>query len=421
MNSDRRSFLAAASTASFGLLGGCVGPRGDDSGSHPVSEPVTEWPSFRGDRYNTGFARGVSPTSADPSVEWTYDADGPFWGSPVVADGAVFVGNADGTVYAFDAATGEERWTFATDNRIEGSPAYADGTVYVGSYDTRVYAIDADSGEATWRRDLGGLIRGSPTVVGETAYIGVGCHNLACAVYAEESDAPSATDDGWVYALDTVTGETDWRYGVGDEVVSTPAVDDDTVYVGASDDTFYALDAGSGEEVWTYDVGDMVWSSPTLAFDTVYFGDWNGIVHAVDAASGEAEWTADPFARYISGSVAVDDSGVYVGDTPYNTLDDPNTHYGEMHKFDRRSGEELWSFETDALEVGSSPVVTDDRLYFGTHGQTDRDGLGVYGLTTDGDEAWFIEVGGRGVGSSPALVDGTLYVSGTDGRMYAIE
>lgn len=415
---DRRRFLAAVSGSSLGLVGGCVGPPTGESGSHPVSEPMTEWPSFRGDRYNTGFARGVSPTSADPSTEWTHDADGPFWGSPVVADDAVFVGNADGILYAMDAETGDERWTFGTDHRIEGSPAYADGTVYVGSYDMSVYAVDAASGEERWHRELGGLIRGSPTVVDGTVFVGVGCHNLACARFAEEA---GATENGWVYALDAASGETEWRYGVGNEVVSTPAVDDETVYVGASDDHLYAIDVGSGDVDWTYEAEDMIWSTPALAFDTLYFGDWNGIVHAVDATSGDAEWTADPFARYISGSVAVDEDGVYVGDTPYNSLDDPNTHYGEMLKFDRQSGDELWRFETDALEVGSSPVVTEDRLYFGTHAQTERDGLGVHALTTDGEEEWFFEVGGRGVGSSPALVDGTLYVSGTDGRTYAIE
>ncbi|WP_415380166.1 PQQ-binding-like beta-propeller repeat protein [Halosimplex sp. TS25] len=418
VTTDRRRFLSAVAASSLALVGGCARLGADDQASHPVTEPVTDWPSFRGDQYNTGFARGVSPTSADPSIEWTYDADGPFWGSPIVADDAVFAGSTDKTLYALDAATGEERWTIETDHRIEGTPAYADTTVYVGSYDMGLYAVDAASGDERWHRELGGLIRGSPTVVDGTVFVGVGCHNLACARYAEEADA---TENGWIYALDAGTGETVWEHTVGNEVVSTPAVVDGTIYVGASDDTLYALDAGSGDVTWTYDVGDMVWSSPALAFDTLYFGDWNGIVHAVDAASGEGEWTADPFARYISGSVAVDEDGVYVGDTPYNSLDDPKTHYGEVIKFDRQSGDELWRFETGALEVGSSPVVTDDRLYVGTHGQTERDGLGVHALTTDGEEEWFLEIGGRGVGSSPALVDGTLYFGGTDGRMYAVE
>jgi len=418
---SRRRFLAGASAASLAALGGCLGGLTTEPRRHPVSGTVTSWPSFRGDRYNTGFARGVAPTSTDPSVRWSADVSGPVWGSPVVVDGTVYIGSAGGSVYAFDAETGDRQWSFATDHRVEGSPAVADGTVYVGSYDRHLYAIDAESGESRWDRDLGGLIRGSPTVQSDSVLLGVGCHNLACAWYADEADV---SENGWVYSLDAETGETNWEYAVGDEVVSTPAVADGTAYVGASDERLYALDADAGTVEWTYEVSDLVWSSPAVAFGTVFFGDWDGLVHAVDADSGDAEWTADTHGNYISGSVAVDEEAVYVGDTPLNTMDDPTTYYGEVFRFDRTDGTEDWRFETDALEVGSSPVVADETLYVGTHSQTEDDeddDVGVYAISTDGDEEWFFPVDGRGVGSSPALVDGTLYFGGTDGRVYAVE
>jgi outer membrane protein assembly factor BamB len=336
----------------------------------------------------------------------------------VVVDDTLYVGCTDHSVYALDAETGDERWSYATDNRVEATPAVADDTVYVGSYDMHVYAVGAETGDERWARELGGLVRGSPTVADDTVYVGVGCHNLACAPFAEEAGVRGV---GWIYALDAASGETRWRYDVGNEVVSTPATDGETVYVGASDETLYALDATTGEPRWTYGVGDMVWSSPALAFGTVYFADWDGLVHAVDAASGERLWFADTAANYISGSVAVDGEAVYVGHTPYNSLDDPSPNYGTMFRFDRTTGAEQWQFETPAFEIGSSPVVSDDRLYFGTHGQTGSEDVGVYALSTDGEQQWYMEIGGRGVGASPVLLDGTLYFSGTDGRVYAVE
>lgn len=121
--------------------------------------------------------------------------------------------------------------------------------------------------------------------------------------------------------------------------MSTPAVGD-AVYVGASDATLYALERRSEAERGTYEIDDMIWSSPALAFGTVFFADWNGLIHAVDPALGQSEWTADTIGNYISGSVAVDEEAVYVGHTPYNTLDDPNTHYGELFKFDRETDDE---------------------------------------------------------------------------------
>jgi outer membrane protein assembly factor BamB len=415
---NRRQFLGAATASSFALVGGCVGTPAARTGAGSEGGTVSDWPSFRRDRTNTGLATDVSPTSSDPSVEWTYDTEGPIWGSPIVVEDTVYIASADNSVYAIDAGSGEERWAFPTEHRVEATPAYADGTVYVGSYDAHLYAIDAATGDRQWDRALGGLIRGSPTVHDGAVYVGAGCYNLACSWYAEDADVPR---NGWVFSLDAATGETIWRYEVGDEVVSTPAVDGDTVYVGASDDLMYALDVATREPLWTYDAGDMIWSSPAVAFETVYFGDWAGIVHAVDAASGEEVWTADTFGEYISGSVAVDDEAVYVGDTPLNTLDDPTTYYGEVFSFDRTSGQERWRYETDALEIGSSPVLTEDRLYVGAHSQRpDHEGTGVYAITTDGEEEWFLDVGARGVGSSPALVEGTLYFGGTDHRVYAV-
>jgi outer membrane protein assembly factor BamB len=94
-----------------------------------------------------------------------------------------------------------------------------------------------------------------------------------------------------------------------------------------------------------------------------------------------------------------------------------------MFRFDRTDGEIEWEFEVTATEIGSSPVVTNEYLFFGTHRQTADSGptVGVYGLTTEGNKEWFMEFDGRGVGSSPALLEGTLYFGGTDGSVYAVE
>lgn len=79
---------------------------------------------------DTGRVRWETPVSVKRS-------------SPVVADETVYVGGApDGTLYAFDAATGEERWAVetGTSNVSFRSPAVVDGAVYVGTGDG-VYAF----------------------------------------------------------------------------------------------------------------------------------------------------------------------------------------------------------------------------------------------------------------------------------------
>ncbi len=411
-STNRRRFLKAAAAASIPLGAGCAAPT---RRQQPTLQTEPGWAEFRGDRFNTGYAADVTDIE-DPSVKWTFQADDDFWGSPVVADGRVFTGSADTHLYALDAETGEEAWSFQANHRIESTPAYADGTVYVGSYDRHIYALDAETGDLVWDVETDGLIRGSPKVVGGTVYIGVGCNNLACEWYAEGSD-----DKGWVYALDAETGDVLWRFERGAEVVSTPAVGSQRLYIGSSDGYFYAIDRSTGEQEWRYRARDWIWSSPTLAFGTVYLTDWNSKVYALEAATGEEQWTFNSYGAYISGSTAVDERTVYFGHTPANEPPQTTRKNAEVFALDRETGKERWVYETDALEIGSSPAVTADTIYIGSHSQVDEPGTGIYALTKDGARKWFFEVTERGVGPSPALVDGVLYFGAADDTVYALE
>lgn len=410
----RRRYLQAISLASVGGIAGCVGW---GSAEHPITENVTEWPSFRGDQYNTGYAKGVTDVEAEPAIEWEVETGDDIWGSPIVVDGTVYIGSADNTIYAIDASTGAVDWTFPTDHRIEGTPAFADGTIFIGSYDKRIYAIDAETGDEQWSVETDGLIRGSPTVVDGVVYIGVGCHELACAWYAQESDVPEA---GWVMAFDADTGDELWTVPTEFEIVSTPAVTSEAVFIGSSDTNLYCLDTETGEKKWTYETEHYIWSSPSAAYDTVFFGDWDGYLHAVDADSGERSWKFDTGGEYISASPAVAADTVYIGTTPINRLGDATPSYGEVIAIDRTEGTEEWRYETEALEIGSSPVVTDDYLYTGTHAPSGTDGTGLLCLTLEGEEQWFIQSGGRGIGSSPVVLDGVIYFGGTDNNVYAM-
>lgn len=407
----RRTVLRSV-PVSIASLAGCIARRDE---SHPITETPENWPSFRMDKRNTGYARGGKNVSDDPSLAWTFETGDDIWGSPVVTDGSVYIGSADGYLYALNANTGEEKWRFQTEHRVEGSPAVEDGTVYVGSYDQSVYALESATGEIRWEYQSNGLIRGSPTVTEQAVYIGVGCHNLACGRYATDD-----SETGWIYSLDPKTGEPNWRYEVEGEVVSTPAVNDETVYVGSSDGYLYAIDSSTGESQWTYETDEWIWSSPAVAFGTVYFGDFDGNVIAVDESSGEEQWTLNTYGAYLSSSPAVDDDTVYIGVVPANYPQGVRSD-AELVAIDRRSGEERWTFETDVLEIGSSPVVTDESVYIGTHSPVEGEPTGVHSLTTNGDERWLFEVGDRGVGSSPALVAGVLYFGGVDNRIYALE
>ena len=79
-----------------------------------------DWPAFRHNALRSGMQAVMSPL-ADPylvkklQVVWRFPATGsvgPFRASPVVRGGRVFIGSADGHLYALDANTGTLLWQY---------------------------------------------------------------------------------------------------------------------------------------------------------------------------------------------------------------------------------------------------------------------------------------------------------------------
>jgi outer membrane protein assembly factor BamB len=53
----------------------------------------------------------------------------------------VYTGSDDGSLYAVDVETGEELWHYGTGGFMGSSAVVANGAVYFGSYDGSVYAL----------------------------------------------------------------------------------------------------------------------------------------------------------------------------------------------------------------------------------------------------------------------------------------
>ncbi|GHS96057.1 hypothetical protein AGMMS50276_13820 [Synergistales bacterium] len=109
-----------------------------------IGEPVNTAPSVYGDTIIVGSANGqvVAFKKADGSVKWRFNTKGgAVPGATIIADGLVFVGGGQGTLFILDAATGEHRSTFQTGGEISARGAFAGGVLFTGSADGNVYAI----------------------------------------------------------------------------------------------------------------------------------------------------------------------------------------------------------------------------------------------------------------------------------------
>jgi len=109
----------------------------------------TDWPTYRHDDVRSGVSKINVGTSVSP--QWEFRLTGRP-SAPVIAAGMLFVADIDAhQLCAVGARTGKPLWKFTAGSRVDSPPAYADGFVYFGSRDGSVYALQASDGALAWR------------------------------------------------------------------------------------------------------------------------------------------------------------------------------------------------------------------------------------------------------------------------------
>ena len=299
---------------------------------------------------------------------------------------------------------GELLWRFPTKGAMEASPTVVDGVAYVGSHDGFLYAVDTQTGQEKWRFETGRQMFSTPAVGDGTVYVGSGC--VSSGTFCGESPGL----DSSLYALDLQTGREKWRFETGGAVASSPLLADGVVYFGSGDQHVYALDSGTGREKWRFRTEDAVWSSPALADGVLYIGagcddsasSENRHLNAQDSQTGPQLWRFET-GGWVQATPAVADGTVYVGSSDRH-----------VYALDSRTGQEKWRFET-ASRVFDSPAVADGVLYVAG---TDWN---LYALDSQtGRELWRLETGGPML-SGPAIADGVVYVGNQRGKLFAVE
>jgi eukaryotic-like serine/threonine-protein kinase len=267
-----------------------------------------------------------------------------------------------------------------------------------------------------WQFQTKGQVLSSPVVVGDTVYVGSGDHLL--------------------YALDRGTGTLKWKFKTESRVPSSPAVAGGVVYFGSYDGNFYAVDAASGKEKWKFatagerrfaaphlhgaspvaetmpDPFDFYLSSPAVWNGTVYFGSGDTNIYALDAASGTPNWKFKT-GDVVHASPAISDGVLFVGSWD-----------SYFYAIDAVTGKEKWRFKTgedaeihNQVGIQSSAAVADGLVYFGC-----RDSKFYAVDAASGKQVWAFPNKGSWVITSPAVNEGQVYFATSDtGLFHAVD
>jgi len=280
----------------------------------PDYEKAWEFPS--------GELRGVERPCGRPEVQGPEPTMQPLpplqglYGTPVAAEGRLFVGDYSGFLYVLELETGRLLWQCKTGGPIVASPLVEGRTVYLGSSDGRLYALEAATGRELWPPFTAkNAIWSAPVEAGGIVYF--------------------ASMDGLVYALDARTGEPRWPkpFRARGGIAAPLAAAEGLVLAGGLDRHLYALDAQTGEVRWTFRAKNWFWSEPLVEGGTVYVGALDGRVYALELKTGKPRWPKPFRARApVRARPALTGGVLVVADRE-----------GNLYGLNPRTGEELWT------------------------------------------------------------------------------
>jgi serine/threonine protein kinase len=327
-----------------------------------------------------------------PELEkaWSYRPEREVSTSPAVADDTVFFCDANGTLYAVEARSGDLLWQYReVGDSAEVTPVVSDGVAFFLSEDEEsgvdsLYAVDVDTGRGLWESEIGSYLTpqlaAADGIVYYYSYEDYSLHAVEAETGEEvwdqefeymidtlvaSSNAIYATDGDTLFALDANSGHRLWDYGNFDDDPSIIEISDGRLYLGvATDETdtdgeylLSALDAITGTEIWskTIVVDGSMEASLTVANELVYIGVGNDM-YALRTDVGDQIWkrtVSEPTALL---PLTVEGGVVYLqGDS------------GTLFALEASNGRCLWACAPRRIGTGQesrSPVLIDGHVYF---------------------------------------------------------
>lgn len=323
------------------------------------STDINGWPMPNFDRGQTNYNPSTEDMFEDIgtySAQWqtlsrSDELDLKYSLEPTIHGGVMYT-PAESGVYAINPSEESIVWrqSITKPRRVSASENH----VYVASWDTNgetstINSLVKDNGVIEWSTDVGSLVN----------HITVYNQSLYCSGQTA------------VYSINKGSGEIQWK-SEHNPIGYQPAVDAERVYLETGEGVV-AFDKSSGSKLWHTKIpaDNHYWCS-TSEGQVFTVGDR---VYTLDSQSGEITWQSDPLRgmdheeRIPNFPVIAEDRVIAGG-------------YGNIYAFDRRSGNELWTFEV-ANRTVPEIIGVGDRIFAISPKATDNDSNEIYSLRFD--------------------------------------
>jgi outer membrane protein assembly factor BamB len=308
-----------------------------------LNGPVAGPPAIAEGRLYVGDSSGqlVCLNADDGKEHWRVKLKGPLRGSPMAVGQQVFA-VAGNQLFALKADSGQTSWTVPnlSPSRNHGL-TIAGNVVFANLNWSTLAGFDTATGKEVWRhRDNKGLGQGDcvPAVFGTRI------------VWCDGSPH--------IVAADLTTERLLWRFNAdADQWEQTPAIRNGKVFF-AGGQGLLAVDLESGKELWRFKQSQWSnrhprFSSPAVDQDTMYIGQIKATVWAVNTADGTFKWKCEIGSPPMAAPIVIGNHVVVLTDR------------GVVYVLEKQSGQVAGTID---LQSGSrnSLVYADGRIYVTT-------------------------------------------------------
>ncbi len=244
------------------------------------------------------------------SISWTAALSSEILASPVIGGNVVVARTGDGKVYGLSSFDGSVKWTISRQLpkltlRGDSKPLVTQGVVFTGFADGLMAALEAETGRALWdfpisfprgTNDIDRLsdIDTDPLLVGDHIYI---------SSYQEVT-----------HALNVSSQSISWSADVSS--YHPLAYDAAYLYISDREGTVHQIDRSNGEKIWSQtNLRLFPVSAPTSVGPYVVVGEGDGGLYVIDKQTGQILGKHSLGAKTIIGETVVDSDTLYLIDS----------------------------------------------------------------------------------------------------------
>ena len=205
----------------------------------------------------------------------------------------------------------------------------------------------------------------------------------------------------------SIAGNVKWAFETNEQIVSTPILKGDIVYVNAQDNRIVALNKDSGAIIWERPTEIPIDSSPAVTDNLVFIALRNNKVLALDRYNGDEKWQFampdNPDALPLTGSPLVKDGVLYIGSGD-----------NKLYALDALTGELKWDYLTRDW-LTNTPAISNNLLVISS-----MDGRVTIHDTNTGKRRFSFRGLGPHIMGSPNISGDSIYVTYRNGYVVSV-